>query len=312
MDHVPAAPATGRTLRAAAALFDRLETAWEGPATQRRIGTLLVAAFLASVVAIELNRRGWLPAGALPRLTTSHLGAIYVAFTLLLFAEVVGLVFALARSVADSVGKQFELLSLILLRKAFLEFGELPEPIRWDDVSPAIGHIAADIGGALLIFVVLGFYYRAQRHIPITADPDDRASFVAAKKLIAVVLLAAFVALVLRDAWSIAGGRGTGAVFETFYTVLIFCDVLVVLVSLRYSSHFAVVFRNSGFAAATVLIRLALTAPAYVNALLGLGAALFALGLTLAYNAFARVLEGGEATAGDRSPSQRTGGAGYG
>ncbi|HEV2735443.1 MAG TPA: hypothetical protein VGV85_11435 [Longimicrobiaceae bacterium] len=290
MDHVLAAPATGRTLRAAAALFDRLETAWEGPAAQRRMGTLLVAAFLASVVAIELNRRGWLPADTLPWLTINHLGAIYVAFTLLLFAEVVGLVFALARSVADSVGKQFELLSLILLRKAFLEFAELPEPIRWEDVSPAIPHIAADIGGALLIFVVLGFYYRVQRHLPITADPDDRASFVAAKKLIAVVLLAAFFALVMRDAWSILEGRGTGAVFETFYTVLIFCDVLVVLVSLRYSSRYAVVFRNSGFAAATVLIRLALTAPAPFNALLGLGAALFALGLSLAYNTFAPVL----------------------
>jgi hypothetical protein len=292
MAHVLAAPATGRTLRVSAALFDRLEAAWEGPAAQRRMGTLLVAAFLASILTIELNRRGWLPEGALPWLTTNHLGAIYVAFTLLLFAEVVGLVFALARSVADAVGKQFELLSLILLRKAFLEFAELPEPIRWDDVSPAIPHIAADIGGALLIFVVLGFYYRVQRHLPITADRDDRASFVAAKKLIAVVLLAAFFALVLRDAWSILEGRGTGAVFETFYTVLIFCDILVVLVSLRYSSRYAVVFRNSGFAAATVLIRLALTAPAPFNALLGLGAALFALGLSLAYNSFAPVLDG--------------------
>jgi hypothetical protein len=292
MAHVLAAPATGRTLRVSAALFDRLEAAWEGPSAQRRMGTLLVAAFLASIAAIELNRRGWLPADTLPWLTTNHLGAIYVAFTLLLFAEVVGLVFALARSVADAVGKQFELLSLILLRKAFLEFAELPEPIRWDDVSPAIPHIAADIGGALLIFVVLGFYYRVQRHLPITADPDDRASFVAAKKLIAVVLLGAFFALVVRDAWSILEGRGTGAVFETFYTVLIFCDILVVLVSLRYSSRYAVVFRNSGFAAATVLIRLALTAPAPFNALLGLGAALFALGLSLAYNSFAPVLDG--------------------
>jgi hypothetical protein len=72
--------------------------------------------------------------------------------------------------------------------------------------------------------------------------------------------------------------------------VLIFTDILVVLVSLRYSSEYRVVFRYSGFAAATVLIRLALTAPPYVNAALGFGAALFALGLTLAYNAFSPVL----------------------
>jgi len=67
--------------------------------------------------------------------------------------------------------------------------------------------------------------------------------------------------------------------------------VLVVLVSLRYSSTYHVVFRNSGFAIATVLIRLALIAPAPINALLGVSSALFALGLTVAYNAFAPLLD---------------------
>jgi hypothetical protein len=62
--------------------------------------------------------------------------------------------------------------------------------------------------------------------------------------------------------------------------------VLLVLVALCYSSSYHVVFRNSGFAAATVIIRLALTAPRYVNVLLGLGAAVFAVGLSLAYNTF--------------------------
>ena len=80
------------------------------------------------------------------------------------------------------------------------------------------------------------------------------------------------------------------AFFDACYTVLIFADVLLVLVSLRYSSTYHVVFRNSGFAIATVLIRLALIAPAPINALLGVSSALFALGLTVAYNAFAPVL----------------------
>lgn len=73
--------------------------------------------------------------------------------------------------------------------------------------------------------------------------------------------------------------------FEVFYTVLVFSDVLIVLISLRYSSDYRIVFRNSGSAAATILIRLALTAPPYVELLLGLGAAGFALALSVAYNA---------------------------
>ena len=44
------------------------------------------------------------------------------------------------------------------------------------------------------------------------------------------------------------------------------------------------VFRYFGFAVATVLIRLALTAPRIWDAALGLAATLFAVALTWAYN----------------------------
>lgn len=279
-----------RGLRLSTGVFDRLEARWEGTPVQRGVGTALVFAFLASIAIIEVNRLGWMPQPLAGRLPTNHLAAIYVAFTLLLLIEVVGLVFALSRSVADSVGKQFELLSLILLRKAFLEVSHFPEPVVWSAVAPAVPRVASDVVGALLIFVVLGFYYRSQRHMPITTVVEDGSSFVAAKKAIALGLLAVLVVMGVHDGWRFLALGYKGRFFETFYTLLIFTDILIVLVSLRYSSQYRVVFRYSGFAAATVLIRMALTAPHYVNAALGFGAALFALGLTLSYNAFAPVL----------------------
>jgi hypothetical protein len=72
--------------------------------------------------------------------------------------------------------------------------------------------------------------------------------------------------------------------FEIFYTLLIFADVMIVLISLRYSVAFPVVFRYFGFAVATVLIRLALTAPRVVDAGPGVMATLFAIALTWVYN----------------------------
>jgi hypothetical protein len=280
-----------RALRWSAGLFDRLEARWEGMPVQRGVGTALVFAFLLSIAIIEVNRLGLMPQPLAGRLPTNHLAAIYVAFTLLLLVEVVGLVFALSRSVADSVGKQLELLSLILLRKAFLEVSHFPEPVVWEAVEPAVPRVASDVLGALLIFVVLGFYYRSQRHVPITSVTQDGASFVAAKKAIALGLLAVLIVMGVHDGWRFVVLGHRGRFFETFYTLLIFTDILIVLVSLRYSSQYRVVFRYSGFAATTVLIRMALTAPHYVNAALGFGAALFALGLTLSYNAFAPVLD---------------------
>jgi hypothetical protein len=72
-------------------------------------------------------------------------------------------------------------------------------------------------------------------------------------------------------------------VFEEFYTMLVFSDILIVLISLRYSSNYIIAFRNSGFAVSTVLIRLALIAPVTMTAVLGVIAMLFNLGVLLAY-----------------------------
>ncbi len=276
-----------RVMRAPAALFDLIEHAWETPRTERALGTALVLAFLGSLAAIELGRRGLLPPALAARVPANHFAAVGLAFTLLLVVETLALVFSLARSVADSVGKQFELLSLILLRKSFLAFADVPEPVRWENVSRIVPVILADMGAALVVFVATCYYYRIQRHRPITAGDTEQATFVVAKKTIALGLLVAFAAL--GAGVLVSPGRATSvhAFFATFYTALIFSDVLVVLVALRYGNSYHVLFRNSGFAAATLIARLALTSPEYVNAALGAGAALFGIAVSAAYNAYA-------------------------
>lgn len=282
----PGSPTPRRPVRAAARaiarVFDRLEARWEAPRTQRRIGGLLVATFVGALVVIELGRRGWLPPAVAARVPRSHFGAVVLAFTALLLQELVALVFALARSVADSVGKQFELLSLILLRKAFLEVSTFGEPVEWARAARVVPHVLADMVGALAVFVLVAVYGRVQRHRAIAVG-DDQAAFVAAKKVVALLLLAALLAGAVDAGWRMLVAGAPGRFFEVFFTVLIFSDILLVLLSLTYSADYRVVFRNSGFAAATVMIRLALTAPPYVNVLLGAGAAAFAVLLSVAY-----------------------------
>jgi hypothetical protein len=63
----------------------------------------------------------------------------------------------------------------------------------------------------------------------------------------------------------------------------IFSDILIILVSMRYSTSYLITFRNSGFAVATVFIRLALMSPPPYSALLGIGSALFVMGISLNY-----------------------------
>jgi hypothetical protein len=272
--------------------FEAMRRVWEGPRQPRMLGGLLTAAFVISLAGIEAGRQGWLPAGVAELLPHSHFRAVELAFTLLLLFEVIGVVFSLAQSVSESVGKQFEIFSLILLRQTFEELSAFPEPVSWEEVSRSLLPMASDAGGALAVFVLVGVFYRLQRHRPITGDAGEQGSFVATKKAIAVLLLVSFVVIGVTDLRQALAGGPTFNFFEAFYTLLIFTDILLVLVSLRYSSTYRVVFRNSGFAAATLFLRLALGAPAYVNAAVGVAAALFACALTLAYNAFGASSEG--------------------
>jgi len=265
-------------------VFDRLEHAWQSPRTERGVATVVILLFLGALVGIELAMRGYLPIAV-----KSHFAAIDVVFTCLLFIEVLGLVFGLVGSVANAMGKQIEILSLIMLRQAFKRVAAFGEPLRWQEISEPVLYILSDGAGALVLFVMLGVYYRLQRHSPITSDPASKQSFVAIKQLIAMGLVVIFAGMGGYDLYRLLSGQGTYPFFESFYTVLVLADVLMVLVSLRYATDYAVVFRNSGFALATVLIRIALTAPPYFDALLGVAAAALALGLTWAYNRFGSI-----------------------
>jgi hypothetical protein len=278
----------GPLLHQAHRAFAWLQTRWERRGTQRGLATGLVLAFLGAIVLIELQRRGWLPNAVAWWVPTNHFYAVQFAVNLLLAIEVLRLVFGLSGTVGNTMGKQLEILSIILLRQALEELVHFPEPIRWDAVREVVPHMAADAVGAVVVFALVGVFYRVQHEGDAQLPEEDRPRFTATRELVALVLLVVFTVLAAR---TVAGGLvrpGAGAAradhfFELFYTVLVFSDILVALLSLRHSFTYDLVFRNTGYAAVTVIIRLALTAPPFVNVALGVGAALVAIGLAWAY-----------------------------
>lgn len=267
-------------------IFNTLEHFWEDKRTSRITANVLIISFLVTLLLIELRRQGWLPEELGRILPSNHFYAINVAFSMLLGLEVLGLVFSLSNSVSDSIGKQFEILSLILLRHSFNEFIYFSEPLMWLEASKPVLHILSNAGGGLLIFLMISVYYNLQHHRAITQSTVVTADFIASKKFVALMLLFIFSGIGVADAYLYLSNQPTFDFFAIFYTVLVFSDVLLVLVSLRYSSSYKTVFRNSGFAVATVVVRLALTAPPFINVLLGVGAMAFAIALTVAFNRF--------------------------
>ncbi len=268
-------------------LFDYLQTQWEKPRTHRVIGSIITISFIFSLGIIELNRRHLLASPLNTLVPTNHLVAIKWAFTFSLVFEVISLVFSFVESVSISVGKQFEIFSLILLRDSFKIFSSLNEPLVWGEIKQAIPSIVTPAIGSLFIFVILGFYYKIQHRAPVIKDGQSKTTFILLKKILALLLLISFIVIGLDNLWRHFAKGHPETAFEVFFTLLIFSDILIVLISLAYSTRYCVVFRNSAFALATLLVRLAFIAPVIMSAILGVGAALFALGVTFVYNKFA-------------------------
>ena len=262
-------------------IFDVLHRFWEHERVHTKIAVLLVCLFTGSLILIEINRQHMLPAPLDSMIPKNHFSAIGMAFTVILILEVLSLIFILPCSFSRSMGKQFELLSLILLRDAFKELSTFPEPLSFSGNEAAIMKIVSDGFGALIIFGLLGIYYLVHQKLYESGRyTDDLYRFVAAKKSISLFLLGCFMAMGAENIFQVITAQPHTDFFHNFYTLLILTDILIVLISQCFLPSFFSIFRNSGYALSTMFIRLALVAPAYYNVLMGLAAILFAISLT--------------------------------
>ena len=221
----------------------------------------------------------------LPTEDLSPFFAIELAFNVLLVFEILGLIFLIPKSVADSLGKQFEIVSLLLLRDAFKEFGHFLSEINWQsEFLLELLPIVSNAFGAIIVFFITGIFYRIQRHQRITKSTEEQIKFMSIKKLLSIYLTLIFVFLGVLDGISVIQNNQVIFSIKTFYTLLIFADVFILLFSLRYTSKYFNLFRYSSFALATIFLRLTLSAPAFYNVLFAVIAGLMVLGVTAIYN----------------------------
>ena len=281
--HVAGAMALPALLQWTRRIYRWLHQGWESKRVQHGVASVLVTIFVGALLLIELRRLGLLPIAWIP---SNHFHAVRLGFNLLLVVEVVGLVFGLTGSPGRTLGRQFEILSLILLRQSLKELVNASEPLRWEALKPFVASMIADAAGAVAVFALVGLFYRLQRE---GDQPEERTPelFAASKEAVALVVLVIFGILAVRGVTdALLGHEGAAAYdtfFETLYTVLVFADLTIVFLSLRHSFTYEKVFRSSGYAVVTVLIRIALTAPPFLNAALGVGATILGIALAAAY-----------------------------
>ena len=194
-------------------------------------------------------------------LFNSALQALYTPFSVILIAEVYLLVYYLPTSFARSLGKQIEIVALIEIRSVFKSLDEMSK-WPWDATFFPRLLAAVALGGILVLF-----YSLLPRRLA-RIEEVELNQFVRIKTLIAGLLsmLLLIISIYAFAAWGLdlvlhpshLHSDPNSIFYNTFFTVLILVDVLLLVVSFRYLDDFGLILRNSGFIVSTILLRQAL------------------------------------------------------
>lgn len=264
-------------------IAEKLEQLWDRRRARLARAVILIAVLVGGVILIEVAR--WVGGSFAAALPKVHLAAITWAITVLLFFEFVEMAFAMSNSVASSVARHLQLYALVLLRDAFLKLESFPEPIEVTlENLHYIGIMTSDAGAGILLFAIAVLFERMQPHVPLTSHGPSLRSFRFMKQMIVLPLLATIAGLCVYSGISMLGMGPRISVVDTYFTVLIFVDMLLAFASLAFADRPAIVFRNFGFAFAAILLRLALASPEFIRPGLGLAGGLTAIAIAAVYN----------------------------
>lgn len=251
------------------------------------VGFLLhLALILANRVAPEAVAR------CFPGVGFNFLQAVYTPFSFILFYEVLLLVLALPQSFTGSICKQYEIISLIVVRRVFKDIGAFENFDSWLTQTEAVRVVLFDMGGALFMFLAVTVIYRIRKSVSKTSAPRELDGFIRLKKVIAVLLGLILVLIAvgnlifwLASVFPAAVEFSTTAkdmdqfFFPAFFEFMIFTDVFLLIVSISYYDRYEYLFRNSGFVISTVLLRISLSSPKPYDLAIALTAIFYGLGL---------------------------------
>ncbi len=238
------------------------------------------------------------------KLTKSAISAIYTPFSFILVYEVFLLVFYLPRSISSYIGKQYEIITLIVIRRIFKDIGEMELSFDWFKLENDL-QFTYDLASALILFFLIQQFYRrlhkqSSKEILITLEEKARIDkFIKLKKSIATVLIPTVIVLALysfvnwivvceQNGWNnITTFKNINNIFfEDFFILLIIIDVILLLFSFFYSDSFQQIIRNSGFVISTILIKLSFSVEGLINNALIVGAVLFGYLILLVHNSY--------------------------
>ena len=204
--------------------------------------------------------------GEASELVSSPLSSLYTPFSILLVYEVYQLIRTIPDSFSSSVGKQYEIATLLVVRDILKRLSEV-ESTDGGEISSDLGFLLVECAAFLALFYTSLTYFRISDNSTKSGDMSgDIAVFVESKRLVANFMLIVFLLTAPYSffTWIASVQDGGGSVsrvifFLDFFTFLILADILILLVSYWFYTDFGNLARNTGFVLSTVIIRVAIS-----------------------------------------------------
>ena len=204
----------------------------------------------------------------------SYLDALYTPFSIILAYEVYELIRAIPESFSNSIGKQFEVVTLLVVRDIFKNLSDIT--VSDASIDSNVAFIALE-GCVFLILFATSLYFRSQSVISVDLSKQDESiqAFVLQKKNLACGLTMVYILVAIYSFTSWVMGVLEGEIslnrtvfFSNFFTWLIVSDIIILLVSYKHITDFPQLARNTGFILSTVVIRVGIGTPGYTGAVL--------------------------------------------
>ena len=249
--------------------------------------------FIVHLLLILLNNNGYVDLSFFQdKLFVNPISAIYTPFSFILIYEAFLLIYYLPRSFTTSIAKQFEIMSLILIRKIFKDIPNVNLDDNWIQNESNL-QLIYDLVGVLIVFFLIYLFKKLKEDLPKLPVHQNLDRFISYKKLISLFLvptlsiLCVFSFLDWYNYVFLDIGSSSNIdylFFESFFTILILVDVFILLVSFQYTERYSQLIRNTGFIISTILLRLSFSAVGLTSLLLLVSGIVFGLIILLIYN----------------------------
>lgn len=271
--------------------------------SERVILLIAIASFLIHLLIIYLVDFGIISLNNPSDLLKNPTAAIYTPFSFILVYEVYLLIHYLPKSITTYISKQYEIITLIIIRRLFKDLSNLSLSSDWFKIKYDLQFTYDLVASVLLFFLILQFYKQSKKRYRTDENEDSQIEgtvrFIKIKKIIAASLVPIlfFVAIYSFINWLISSvelnsdsevsfKNINNIFFEQFFTILIIADVVLLLFSFFHTVDFHKVIRNSGFIISTILIRVSFSVSGLLNTALILTAIIFGLLILIIHNQF--------------------------